>query len=134
MITGRGRPHEVMLLIASVLLGSAYLVGTRPPPTMAQLLPHWAVLVWAVTYVGSGVLGLVGCYWRGDIRDGLGVERGAMLMHTAPVWLYVLALAVHGARPGALVAGGVFFAWGCANLWRVWIITRDLRVIEGAHQ
>jgi hypothetical protein len=119
VLAGRHRPHELLFLVVSLLVGVAFIVGAPPPGSLTAALPGWAVLVWSVGMAASGVLGLVGA-WR-----SLRLEQAAMLLGASALVWYVAAVAQFGWR--ALLAGLICAAWACANLWRAWQIRRDLR-------
>jgi hypothetical protein len=129
VVTGRRRPHEVMLLAASAIVGVAYLLGAAPPPsTLEQILVEragWVRPLWYGLLAASGLLGLVGC-WLPDQVTGMLLERTAMLLSTAAILMWVLAIWWVAGAPG--FGGLAFFAlWGTANVWRSAQITGDLR-------
>lgn len=119
VVSGRHRPHEILLLAVQVITGVAYTVGAPPPSSVAAFLPGWALLVWAVGLAVSGVLGLAGVLWS------LRVEAAAMLLGAGALIWYAAALAPFGWR--ALLAGAISAAWAAANLWRALQIRHDLR-------
>lgn len=118
VISGRHRPHEILLLAVQVITGVAYSIGAPPPTSMAALMPAWALLVWAVGLAVSGVLGLAGVVWSPR------VEAAAMLIGAAALIWYAGALVPFGWR--ALLAGAISIAWAAANLWRALQIRNDL--------
>lgn len=127
------RPHEMFLLGVSVLLGVGYLVSTPAPASLAASVPRWTVLLWAGALAVSGVVGLLGCLWRGNITTGLGLERAALIMSTAALLLISAAsLLVNGER--AVFSLGLMGAWGLANVYRCVQIRRDLRQIADAQR
>jgi hypothetical protein len=128
IVTGRYRPHELLLLVVSVVTGVAYLLGSPPPTSVAALLPHWQTYTWAAGLLASGVMGIFGCAWRRDLELGLQAERAAMLIGGGALLLYTVSVFALGGRR-ALLAGGITAAWTAANLWRAWQIGRDLREI-----
>lgn len=133
LVTGRHRPHELLLLAVSVLLGASYLIRVPAPQTLTAAVPRWVVILWAVGLVASGIIGLTGCLWRGDVTVGLGLERGAMLMSTAAlVLISSVIVSVTGMR-GAFSAG-ITIAWALANVYRIAQISTDLRRIAAAHK
>ena len=98
-VTGRQRPHELLLLAWSLLSGAVYLLGAPPPGSITALLPTWEVHAWAAGLLASGVVGLVGCLWPWDRGLGLGLELGGMLLGAAALVLYDFAvLSVGGWR------------------------------------
>lgn len=119
VISGRHRPHEVLLLAVQVITGVAYTVGAPPPTSVAALLPGWALLVWSVGLAVSGVIGLAGVIWSPR------VEAAGMLLGAGALIWYAAALAPFGWR--ALLAGAISAAWAGANLWRALQIRNDLR-------
>jgi hypothetical protein len=123
VITGRHRPHEILLLVVSLVTGLAYTIGAPPPQSVTALLPGWAVRVWAVGLAASGVVGLVGVFSRRDWS--LQVEQAAMLLGAAALLWYTAAVLPFGWR--ALFAGAVSIGWAVANLTRAAQIRRDLK-------
>lgn len=126
--TGRHQPHEVLLLVFSILGGLAFLLGADAPSTLERALPAAVVTTWRWSLLVSGTLGLVGCYWRGYVVTGLLIERGAMLMAAATGLLYIVALfSVAGL---AAVGAGIYTtAYAVACIIRAGQISRDLRLI-----
>lgn len=133
LVTGRHRPHELLLLAVSVLLGVSYLVRVPAPQTLTAAVPRWVVLLWAVGLVASGIVGLAGCLWRGDIATGLGLERGAMLMSTGAL-LLIGSVIVSATGMRGLFSAGITIAWALANLYRCLQITTDLRQVAAARK
>lgn len=129
VVTGRRRPHELMLLAASAIVGVAFLAGAAPPPsTVEQLLVErasWVRPLWYALLAGSGLIGLVGC-WLPDLVAGMLLELAAMILSTAAILMWVLAIWWVAGPPG--FGGLAFFAlWGGANIWRAVQIAGDLR-------
>lgn len=129
LLTGRHRPHELLLLAYSTLLGVGYLAQRgAAPASVAAVLPGPALMLWAAGLAVSGVVGLVGCWMHGE--RGMGFELGGLLINTGVLLIYVAAVfAAAGLR--AVFAGGVVAAWAVANLWRAAQIDRDLRKLRG---
>lgn len=119
VVSGRHRPHEVLLLVVAVVTGVAYTVGAPPPTSVAALLPGWAQLVWST---GLGLSGIVGLF--GVLRSPR-IEAAGMLLGTAAMIWYAVAVAPFGWR--ALLAGAIAAAWAGANLWRALQIRYDLK-------
>lgn len=133
LATTRARPHEILFLALSVVLGVSYLVRIPAPQSLAAAAPRWAVLLWAAGLALSGAVGLAGCLWRGDIVLALGLERGALIMSTA-VLILISAVFLAAAGWRAAFSAGLTIAWAVANLYRCLQITRDLRQVAAAHE
>jgi len=124
VVTSRQRPHELVLLLASVLLGLGYLLTVPPPQSLAAVVPAWLVTTWSVGLLLSGALGLLGAFWRGSILVALELERAALLVSTGALLLIGGAsFAVAGWR--ALFGGSIILAWGVANIVRCVQIGQD---------
>jgi hypothetical protein len=128
VVTGRQRPHEVLLTAVSVLVGLAFTLGSPPPGSVVALLPRWEIHVWAGMLLASGLVGVVGLWrWR-DVGAGLRLEAAAMLSGSGALLMYVVAVFLaSGIR--ALLAGGFVAAWAVANVWRADQIRRELKGI-----
>lgn len=131
VVTGRRRPHEVMFLAASALVGVAYLAGAAPPPTAVEQLLNeragWVQPLWYVLLAAGGVVGLVGC-WLPDQITGMLLERVALAVGAAAIVMWVIAI-WWAAGPPAFGGLAFFMLWAAANLWRIVQINTDLRRI-----
>lgn len=128
LVASRHRPHEQLLLAYSALIGLVYLTTVPAPASLTASLPSLVVTVWAAAMAASGVIGLVGCWWRGE--RGMGIEAGGLLLNSSALMIYsVAAFGAVGMR--ALLPGGVCAAWTVANLWRATQVWRELRAIRG---
>lgn len=123
VISGRHRPHEILLLVVSVVTGAAYTVGAPPPTSVAALLPGWALHVWSLGLAVSGAVGLLGVLTRRGWS--LQFEQAAMLIGAGALVWYAAAVVPFGWR--ALLAGAISLAWALANLVRALQIYRDLK-------
>ncbi|GAA0719803.1 hypothetical protein Drose_06100 [Dactylosporangium roseum] len=123
IVSGRHRPHEILLLVVSLITGIAYTIGAPPPQSIAALLPGWALHVWSAGLAVSGAIGLVGVYSRRPWS--LQLEQAGMLVGAGSLVWYCAAVTPLGWR--ALFAGGIAFAWAAANVVRAVQIRRDLR-------
>jgi hypothetical protein len=131
--TGKHRPHEVAFFAWSVYTGVPYAIGIALPNS-AQALSYTGLILLSVGLVLAGLAGLAGCFWRGDVRTGLEIERGALTMRGGLAALFAVLIFV-GAGGRGWSAGGFLLFLAAADLWRGWIITRDLvrirRQVEG---
>lgn len=121
VVSGRHRPHELLLLVVSLVTGLAYTIGAPPPASVAALMPAWALHVWSAGLLVSGVLGLAGALTQRSWS--LQVEQAGMLIGAAALVWYTGAATPYGWR--ALFAGLVSVAWAAANIARAAQIRRD---------
>lgn len=128
IVTGRHRPHQLLLLALSVLLGLAYTVAAPPPQSHAAEMPPWLVHLWSIGLLLSGVVGLAGVLLPFRIDRGLGLELGAMLLGAGALTVTTAAVFSFAGTQG-LLGGGFGAAWALANLWRAGQIWRDLREV-----
>jgi hypothetical protein len=126
--TGKHRPHEVAFFAWSVYTGVPYLLGIVLPNS-TQAITRLSLTLLSTALVVAGVAGLVGCFWRGDVRTGLEIERGALTMRGGFAALFAALIFVAAGGRG-WSAGGFLLFLTAADLWRGWIITRDLRQIK----
>lgn len=127
IVAGRHRPHEQLFLAWSALIGVSYLVWAPPPTFLSASLPHPLLIAWSAALAVSGIIGLTGCWLRGE--RGLGVELGGMLINTGALIVYAVSVfSLAGTR--ALLPGGIVLAWAVANLWRAAQAVKDIRAIR----
>lgn len=129
IVTGRHRPHQVLFVGLSFVLGMAYTVGAPPPQSLAALMPAWLVHVWAIGLLASGVLGGVSLAIADRPERGLWLEAAAMLIGAGALVVALVAIFVFAGWRG-LFGAGITAAWAGANLWRAWQIRRDLTAVE----
>lgn len=130
VVTGRHRPHEVVFLAYSALLGLAFVVGAKPPGTVEQLLPDWVLWVWYVLLLISGAVGIVSMPVR-DPYVGLTLERAAMWGQSAAFSMYSVAIFAVGGQSGVF-AGGLCLSLAGASVWRMRQIRRELTLVREA--
>lgn len=132
LVTGRQRPHEVLLIALSALVGAGYTFGAPPPTSVASLMPAWLVHAWAAGLLLSGVVGLVSlAVGSRRIERRMRLEAGSMLVGAAAVLVSTEATFHYAFQVGiitkALLSGGFGLAWTAANLTRAFQIRRELR-------
>lgn len=129
LLSSRHRPHEQLFMAWSSLIGVGYLTTAPVPQSLVSVLPGWLLTTWAALTAVSGVVTLVGCWWRGE--RGLRVELGGLLMNAGALLVFTSAVFTF-AGTRALWSGGLAAAWAGANLWRAVQVGRDLRSIRGS--
>jgi hypothetical protein len=126
-------PFQVLVVSACPLAAVAVLATGRFPPSLVAALPHPFADLWLALLATSGVITLLGTYWRGDLDNGLLIEGGGMTMLAAMLNIYVAALFV--VSGSAAVAAGAFLgALGAAGWWRAWQIGVDVRKVWRAQR
>lgn len=130
VVTGRHRPHEVLFLAFSALVGAAFIVGAKPPGTLERLLPDWVLWTWYLLLLASGLIGLVS-FAQGDPYRALVLERAAMFGQTAAPILYGIGLASTG-QAAALFGAAFVLTWSAASAWRGWQINQGMRALRQA--
>lgn len=128
VVTGRHRPHQVMFLLFSVLVGAAFVGGLRPPGTLDRLVPAWVLWTWYALLLASGLIGLAAIVVADPYRV-LVLERAAMAGQVAAPAIYGTALVASGQQT-AVFAAGFCGAWSAASVWRGWQVHRGLRVLH----
>lgn len=127
VVTGKSRPHELLLLAYGAIIGAVTLLGERSSIALAS--PTWAVYAWSIGLVISGVLGIGASLWRTALVRALEIERGALLIGAGAILLYSGYILTVGSGWDQVVGAGMVAAWGAANIWRSWQITVDLHRI-----
>ena len=91
-ITPGRHPFEVGPLLACAVVGGGMSVFQLRPPTITAGLVEPVLTVWLALVAIGGAVGLVGCFWRGAVTDGLLVEFAGVLAVGMACLLYVAAL------------------------------------------
>jgi hypothetical protein len=130
VITGRHRPHQLCLLLLSLMLGAAYTLGAPAPQSVAATMAEWVLRLWGIGLLVSGVVGLPACLLPLDIRRGLWLEFGAMLIGAGALIVTTAAIFAFAGLSRGLFGASFCVAWTAANLIRAGQIRRDLREIE----
>lgn len=131
VVTGRRRPHELLLLVYGGFIGVVSLL--RPSEgSVAATLPRGLAVAWSLLFVSAAVAGLLGAFWRGRTETGLQVEMGGMLMAAGATLFYAFAVIDVVSGWTGWISGGLLSAWTTANLWRAAQIAVDLRGIRAA--
>ena len=128
LVTGRRRPHEILFLVFSLLIGIFYTFGAPPPTSIAALMPAWQVKIWAIGLLISGVTGLFSTLLNPSSERAMLLEMGAMLIGAGAFFISGGAAAQFGLR--AAFSVGWAAALMAANLWRSWQIRQDLRAMR----
>lgn len=127
-------PYELTFMILSVLAGLGYLTTVPAPSSVAALMPGEVVAAWAWTLLLTGILGLVGCLWRGQLLVSLGLERSALLGQTGALLIIagatLTAWATGQTAVFPLLGLGFMAAWMAANIWRLMQIRAGLRMLH----
>lgn len=130
VVSGRHRPHEVMFLAYSALLGLVFVAGAKAPGSMEQLMPGWFRWTWYLLLFASGVVGVVSFAVR-DLYVALTLERTAMFGQVVAFAVYALGIFVLGGWRG-LAAGGLCVSLAAASAWRLWQVNREIRAVQRA--
>lgn len=122
----RYRPHEILLFLASSILGASWIAAVAPPQSVARAQPDWALHVWAACMLFSGIVGLVSLVLPKETERVLRLELGALLLGSATMVIYTTSLVtVAGAMAlGPLITFGL---WATANLFRAAQILWQIR-------
>lgn len=114
----RYRPHEILLFLASAVLGGAWLNAAPPPESVATAQPAWVLHFWAAFMLFSGIVGLIATIAPRETYRTLRLELGALLVGSATMVIYTASLVtvVGVAALGPLITFGL---WALANLARV---------------
>jgi hypothetical protein len=125
VVTGRRRPHQLLILAASVFVGGVYLAGVPVPPSVDAMLRPGGAMLWAAALAASGALGLAGSWLCRDVERGLLLESAAMLINAAAIGLYAVAMFAHNAT-NAITAGTFCALLAAADVWRAWQAHADV--------
>lgn len=87
-------PFELYWLIAVCLVGVLYVIGLPPPNSVQQLLPDWAVHLWAANLAIGGIVALFGGFWRQRLEKGLGLYQFGWGLIGVGTLVYGLALLI----------------------------------------
>lgn len=133
IIGGRRRPHELMLLLFSLVAGAAMLLGAPRPNSMTEEMNTTLVTLWAVGLFLGGLIGIWGCYTRNNLARGLLLERAGELISAGAAFGYAMqVVSINGGRAG--FAAGFCIAWAVANVVRSLQISNDLRSLRGGRR
>jgi hypothetical protein len=130
IITGRHRPHEVLFLAFSALVGLAFVAGAKPPTTLERLLPLWVLWTWYLLLLASGLIGLAS-FTLVDPYRALVLERAAMYGQVAAPTLYGVAL-IGTRQAAAMFVAAFVLTLAVASAWRGWQVSRGIRALRQA--
>jgi hypothetical protein len=119
-------PFQLWCLLACILGGAGNLVDSKS--AINQLLPHYIVVIWALTLMLSGILGIWGAFSR-DRINGLLLERAGLTTLGTAAIAYGAGIAVVAGQP-AIFSGALTASIGIASLWRVAHVNRELKVLQ----
>jgi hypothetical protein len=125
---GWQRPHEILFILLSAVLGVAYLIGAPPPQSVVAMISPSLVHVWAAGLTVGGLLGMIAVGGWGGQRRSLRIEQAAML-NTAVALCVAASTIMQSAGSRGSFGVGFSFAWAMANVARAWMIQADLRRI-----
>lgn len=112
-------PFELSVLWACTIVGSTLAVSGVRPPSVARGLDDPLLTGWLVMLAVGGLVGLVGCYWRGrDLADRLVAEFAGMVAIGCACSLYVAALFAGNPPHLAFASGGLLAALAAGAWWR----------------
>jgi hypothetical protein len=127
VVMGRNRPHEVAWFVVALVSGLGFLFrAIDRPVSVSALLPGWAVGIWVFVLFSSGLVGLVGAFWHGEVMPGLRLEQAGLLMGVAAL-LPSIVSAYQYAGPPATYVVATSLAFAGANTVRVFAISRTIR-------
>lgn len=128
VVVTRKKPHELLLLVLSVLSGMAYFLEPDGKP---DVIPVQVSIAWAVLLMSSGLFGLLGvAIQRWQLLRGMRIERGALQLQAGLVIIYGSSLVAFVGWQ-SLVSLAAALVWAGANAWESRLISRDLCLIEG---
>lgn len=119
-------PFQLWTLLACVIGGAGNLVDSKS--AINALLPHYIVLVWAVSLLFSGLLAIVGAFVK-DRIFGLLLERTGLSTLGVAATCYGLGI-MFVAGQAAVVSGPLTISVGIASFWRVAHVNRELRILS----
>jgi hypothetical protein len=106
-VTPGRHPFEVGPLLACALVGGGMALFRLRPPSIVSGLGEPILTVWLALVAVGGVVGLVGCFWRGAVTDGLLVEFAGVLAVGMACLLYVAAIFAANRFGAAFASGGL---------------------------
>lgn len=127
LVLSRKKPHLILFLILTILSGLSFFAGG----SVSGELPNWLVRSWSGFLLVSGSAALIAHLQRWDRERGMHAERGALSLQSGAVLIYGALLPVYvGWSAPILISVFAAIAWAAANLWEVWLITADLKMIN----
>ncbi|GAA5194102.1 hypothetical protein GCM10023322_57670 [Rugosimonospora acidiphila] len=130
-ITSGRHPFEVVVLIAALVVATILILTNTRPPAVDAAMPGPVRLVWVILLAVSGVVGLLGVFWRGAIQTSLSIEAIAVLVLGTAAAMYTVGVVAFAGIDGA-AAGGFVAAVGAGSWWRLTQIWGDLRRFDQA--
>lgn len=119
-------PFQFWVALACMVSGAASLFDSRS--RINELLPPWAVAIWAVTVMLSGLLTAAGAFWR-DRVFGLLLERLALTGVSLTMAVYGVSIG-YVMRSSAVIASSLAIGIAIAAAWRLVHVNRELKVLR----
>lgn len=121
-------PFQFWVLAACVLSGIQIMIGSGRPTTMEAVLPDYMVVIWGITLLISGGLGIVAGWWP-DRITGLLLERIALGTLCGVSAIYGVVVASQAGGP-AVVTSSFQISVSVAAGWRIVHVNRELRTLQ----
>lgn len=122
-------PFELYWLVAICIIGVLYAAGLKPPSSVQQLLPEWAVTLWAANLAVGGLTALIGGFWRKQLDNGLVAYQFGWGLVGIGTLIYGLALLILHPAAGAYPAASNIL-WALACFTRVVQVQRFFRLSD----
>lgn len=126
LVLSRKKPHLILFMI--VVFFSGLIVYVDPPEQTD--VPDWIAHIWSWVLMVTGSVSLIAHLQKWDRERGMYVERGSLWIQSAAVLGYASVLPNWLEWDGGLVISMIIAAaWAGFNLWEVYLIGADLKMI-----
>lgn len=120
-------PFQFWALTACMLGGLNAMFGRGAPGSLSEILPGYAVAVWAGTLFVGGALGIAAGWWR-DRITGLLLERVALGAIGGITLIYGIVVYKIAGTPGSFISL-FMLSMTAASIWRIRHVNRELGVL-----